>query len=1014
MGPGGTTAANARQYAAFISYSHADEADARWLHRRLEAYRVPAPLVGHIGKHGAIPKRVGKVFRDREEFAAGGELKSEIEAALDRTETLIVLCSPRSAASRYVNAEIEYFFRRGGAARIIPAIVEGEPPACFPPALLDGRERLGADFRKGKDEREGGRLKVLAGLLGVGMDEIIQRERVAQRWRLRAAAGAVLVFAGLAVAAGGFGWLAQRNAVVAADNERRALEGERLATERAEAERQARALADRNAAERDAKAQELTQELAAAYLYRAERHVERADEPAAALYFAQSNLLKPARAVRDAGLLRMQELVRPRRIIQHGGELERVDISPDGGRVLTMDDKGLVQVWSAGSGARLCTLRMGVDTYMFKRAEFTRSGKFIFTAAENARLWDARTCKPLGAEIPFEVRKVEGPGVIEGIAVEKAALDPSEQNIVLLWQDGLVQTWSARAAKPLGDMARPSDLAALASLWEEDPRPRYSPDRAISISSGDYLEPIQLLRVESGTPLGSPLRHDNHITAASFSPDSKSIVTAGGFDGTARIWDTQTGKPWGDPMAHAGNVTIAKYSPDGRFIITAAGDTATLWSSSGQLEMAMPHLAPVIAAEFSGNGRTIVTGTKTGAALLWAVEDRRLLPRSFEHKAWDGAEMLGLSADGRYVLTLWRPIRVVTGFTSDGGVVTEPGESGQAHIRLWDVQTGAPVWPEIPYIEHMRRIAFSPDGDRLVTIDEARNVQLWNAETGARVGAVLQLPSDLFGSQDVGHAPAVAAYFAPDGKRLLITNSLLVRNDAPGLTPGPGLTSQSTLHVLDGRTGRPAGAVLKVTGNLTSAVLLASGEALVVLDGKVRTWPGGTRLTNEPFLPAERVRLIAMAPDGLTLVTMDTNHDGRIWDVETRTAVGAAMKHDTSSGILDICFSPDRRLIVVTDSKIVRLWDRQTGETVGAPFRLGSGLHFGEGAPRFAGATRVRAPASRGGVREVDLSWLLRDISPEAMLEEAEILTQRRVNAAGELDILPLQEERTPVLSDLR
>ena len=1002
MARGGTTAANARRYAAFISYSHADEADARWLHRRLEAYRVPAPLVGRIGKHGAVPKRIGKVFRDRVEFAAGGELKSEIEAALDRAETLIVLCSPRSAASRYVNAEIEYFLRRGGAERIIPAIVAGEPPACFPPALLDGRERLGADFRKGKDEREGGRLKVLAGLLGVGMDEIIQRERVAQRWRLRAAAGAVLVFAGLAVAAGGFGWLAQRNAVVAADNEKRALEGERLATERAEAERQARALADRNAAERDAKAQELTQELAAAYLYRAERHVERADEPAAAIYFAQSNLLKPTRAVRDAGLLRMQELVRPRRIIQPGGELERVDISPDGGRVLTMDNKGLVRVWSALSGARLCTLRMGVDTYMFKRAEFTRSGNFIFTAAENARLWDARTCKPLGPAIPFEVRKVESPGVIEGIAVEKAALDPSEQNIVLLWQDGLVQTWSARTAKPLGDMVRPSDLAGLASLWEGDARPRYSPDRSISISAGDYFEPVQLLRAASNTPQGSPLRHDNDITAASFSPDSLSIVTAGGFDGTARIWDTQTGNPRGDPLAHAGNVSIAKYSPDGRFIVTAAGDTASLWNSSGKLEMAMPHPGPVIAAAFSGNGRTIVTGTTNGVALLWDVEDRRLLPRSFEHKAWDSAQMLGLSPDGRYVLTLWRPIRVATGFTSDGRAVTEPGESGQAHIRLWDVQTGAPVWPEIPYIERLRRVAFSPDGARLVTIDEARNVQLWNAKTGARVGDALQLPSDLFGSQDVGHAPAIAAYFTPDGKRLLITNNMLVRNDAPGLSP------QSTLHILDGRTGRPAGAVLKVAGNLSSAVLLASGEALVVLDGKVRTWRGGSRLLNEPFLSTERVRLIAMAPDGLALVTMDTDHAGRIWDVETRAAVGAVMKHDAYSGILDICFSPDGRLIIVTDSSIVRLWDRRTGEMMGAPFRLGSGLNFGEGAPRFAGATRVRAPALRGSVREVDLSWLLRDISPEAMLEEAEILTLRRVNAAGELDIIPLPEERTP------
>ena len=33
-------------YKAFISYSHADEAWARWLHRALEGYRVPRRLIG--------------------------------------------------------------------------------------------------------------------------------------------------------------------------------------------------------------------------------------------------------------------------------------------------------------------------------------------------------------------------------------------------------------------------------------------------------------------------------------------------------------------------------------------------------------------------------------------------------------------------------------------------------------------------------------------------------------------------------------------------------------------------------------------------------------------------------------------------------------------------------------------------------------------------------------------------------------------------------------------------------
>ena len=43
------------RYAAFISYSHADEKSARWLMHRLESYRVPKYLIGSEGSRGAIP-----------------------------------------------------------------------------------------------------------------------------------------------------------------------------------------------------------------------------------------------------------------------------------------------------------------------------------------------------------------------------------------------------------------------------------------------------------------------------------------------------------------------------------------------------------------------------------------------------------------------------------------------------------------------------------------------------------------------------------------------------------------------------------------------------------------------------------------------------------------------------------------------------------------------------------------------------------------------------------------------
>lgn len=220
-----------QHYAAFISYSHADEEIAEWLHERLESYRIPAVLA-----RGHARRSLGKLFRDRVELSAAHDLGEEIRKALEASDALIVLCSPRSAGSRYVEEEIRTFKALGRGERILAAIVDGEPHAagkpgrdaseeCFPRALLyrvgaDGvlsgepepAEPIAADVRAGKDGRENGALKLIAGLLDVGLDELVQREKQAERrrrLRVRAVAALMGILALVAIAAGGFAWIQQ-------------------------------------------------------------------------------------------------------------------------------------------------------------------------------------------------------------------------------------------------------------------------------------------------------------------------------------------------------------------------------------------------------------------------------------------------------------------------------------------------------------------------------------------------------------------------------------------------------------------------------------------------------------------------------------------------------------------------------------------------------------------------------------------------------------------------------------
>jgi eukaryotic-like serine/threonine-protein kinase len=218
------------RYSAFISYSHADKAWGDWLHRALETYRVPKQLVGKTGAFGPVPRRLYPIFRDREEFSASSSLGANVQRALRESRSLIVICSPRSASSHWVNEEIKYFKNLNRDDRVLALIVAGEPNAsdgrrgkspdqeCFPEAMrfvvgADGQltaernEPIASDARKNKDGKSNAKIKLIAGLIGVDFDALKQREQERRRRYLVAlttlASTVALAMTGLAIFAFG-------------------------------------------------------------------------------------------------------------------------------------------------------------------------------------------------------------------------------------------------------------------------------------------------------------------------------------------------------------------------------------------------------------------------------------------------------------------------------------------------------------------------------------------------------------------------------------------------------------------------------------------------------------------------------------------------------------------------------------------------------------------------------------------------------------------------------------------
>ena len=165
---------------------------------------MPKRLVGKKGLHGIVPARLRPIFRDKEELSSASDLSVKIKDALAESESLLVICSPAAAQSKWVNEEIRYF-RSLGCTRIYCVIVEGTPHSsdpqqqCFPAALLECEnnrlvEPLAADIRKQADGKSLAVAKLVAGLAGLRLDELLQRERQRKR-KLQFVAGIAMIVA---------------------------------------------------------------------------------------------------------------------------------------------------------------------------------------------------------------------------------------------------------------------------------------------------------------------------------------------------------------------------------------------------------------------------------------------------------------------------------------------------------------------------------------------------------------------------------------------------------------------------------------------------------------------------------------------------------------------------------------------------------------------------------------------------------------------------------------------------
>jgi WD40 repeat protein len=562
-------------------------------------------------------------------------------------------------------------------------------------------------------------------------------------------------------------------------------------------------------------------------------------------------------------------------LVGHTKWIDGATFSPDGHKIASVSDDLTVRLWNADTGKPIGQPMMGHQDQVWA-VSFSPDGHMLASGSvdRTARLWNADTGQPIGQPLRHPDRV---------ISVE---FSPDGRRIVTGDADGMLRLWDVTTGQQSGPPLKGHTNEVIDVAFSPDGR------RIASASSdGD----VRLWDAQTGLPIGAPMAaHGSRVLSVAFSPDGHMLASGSG-DGAVRLWDTDTRQLLGEPMlGQKGGVWTLSFSPDGTRLISGSQDgTIRLWDV-GIRRPLIGHIGGVTSVAVSPDRHRIASAGDDGTVRVWDAHNGRPVgkpivdsdePLSSVAFTPDGQRLAVAGADG--MVRMWNadtgmavgaPFNPGQGqltslaFSPDGrrlaigGGDTSVGVSSDhdGTVRLWDVETFRPVGEPRKHGERVNSVAFSPDGNRIVSGgnegDNTGSVRLWDANTGQLIAATT-----------IGEAQRIvwAVAFSPDGRRVA----------AAGV--------DGFIQVLDADRLQRVGQPLK-------------GHE-------------------------DRVVSVAYSPDGRTIASASRDETIRLWDVESGEQIGDALTAHTDN-VDSVVFSPDgQRIVSGSTDGTVRVWPAVAG-----------------------------------------------------------------------------------------
>lgn len=875
-----------KQYYAFISYKRDDQKWAEWLQEKLEHYKLPSNLNGR----DSLPKEIRPIFRDKSELAAG-VLADEIQKALDNSKYLIVICSPHSAKSEWVNKEVQAFIDSGRTDKIIPFIIEGVPNSgndeteCFPKAI---RELPAEDELLGVNINEMGRdaaaVKVVAQMFGLRFDDLWQRHEREKKRRRHLITAAITAFAIAVICVAG--WIWHQNVVLKEKDWKMMESQSKLVAE----------MIKLNAKDDSYLASNIALEILP----------KNVNNPTDRPYTVEAE-----RALRETSMHNTAVLK------GHLNNVVSAVFSPDGKYILSASSDSTMKLWDFESGTLIKTIKR--NTWRSSNAVFSADGKKIYCSNDST----------------INIYNVES-GIVEKTIIENwwiksIDLISDEKYIMATSWDNIIRIVDIKTGETIRTIEKDCDFWGDVTINKDNTMIVASPSInrnytcrmnggsfdlfADSVPTNDYA--IKIWNYDTEKEIQTLVGHKYFVSSLDLTPDGKRLVSTS-YDLTIKIWDVETGKEIHTLRSNNSAFLYATYSPDGKYIVSISvspDQPISVWDAETGIELKRfsSHTSSVNSVAFSPDSKYFVTSSDDETIMINELESSNEKAVILKNNAPITMGSMIMSPDGKKVVsnldyntlvvsdmdtgtelfTLSHDKYVICfAFSPDSKQIVT---SSNNTLVFWDAENGNKIKMLDKNINNVSSIIYYPDGQHFITTSYNDSIREWDEDTGEDIRSIY-----CYG------LPINNSAISPDGKSIVVSSYRYL-----------------SAMIFDIETGKIKNELSGHKERIHSVSYSPDGKLIVTAsyDRSVKIWDSETgnelftmNCRNDGFMHA------GFSRDGKYVVGACADNTVFIWDIKTHGILQIFEGH--TYGVEYASFTPDgRHIISAAQDSTIRIWD---------------------------------------------------------------------------------------------